>query len=52
MLAVDLPWTAIVFLLYQFVLKYDTNSPTDTFEYGTGAVTYLVLCNLSPLLKR
>ena len=52
MLAVELPWTAIVFLLYQFVFKYDANVPIDTFEYGTGAVTYLVLCNLSPLLKR
>jgi len=52
MVAVQLPWTAILFLLYQFVLKYDANSPIDTFEYGMGAVTYLVLCSLSPFVKR
>uniref|UniRef100_A0A6C0JZ64 Uncharacterized protein n=1 Tax=viral metagenome TaxID=1070528 RepID=A0A6C0JZ64_9ZZZZ len=52
MLAVELPWTALLFLLYQFILKYDANSPIDTFEYLMGAVTYLVLCSLTPLLKR
>jgi hypothetical protein len=52
MVAVELPWTAILFLLYQFVLKYDANSPIDTFEYLMGAITYLVLCSLSPFVKR
>ena len=54
MLAVELPWTLVPFLIYQFILKYDHNSPIDTFEYVAGAITYGVLCSLatSPLLKR
>ena len=52
MLAVQLPWTAVLFLLYQFVLKYDGNSPIDTFEYLAGAITYVALLYLAPLLKR
>jgi hypothetical protein len=54
MLAVELPWTIVPFLIYQFILKYDKNSPIDTFEYLMGAVPYWALRSLatSSLLKR
>jgi len=54
MLAVELPWTIVPFLIYQFILKYDHNSPIDTFEYLMGAISYWALCSLatSSLLKR
>ena len=50
MLAVKVPWTIIPFLIYQFILKYDYNSPIDTFEYGMGAVVYLVLSYIARAL--
>ena len=49
MLSVSFPITIPFFLLYQFVLKYDSNSWIDTLEYGIGAVVYLAVVYIAGL---
>ena len=43
MLSVYMPIIVPIFILYQFVLKYDENSFIDTFEYVMGATTYTTI---------
>lgn len=49
MLSVPIPFIIPFFLLYQFVLKYDSNSWIDTLEYGIGAVVYLAVVYIAGL---
>ena len=49
MLSIPIPLIIPFFLLYQFVLKYDSNSWIDTLEYGIGAVVYLAVVYIAGL---
>ena len=51
LIAVPIPIVIPIFLLYQFVLKYDENSIIDTLEFAVGYCAYMASINLKVFQK-
>lgn len=49
MMAVVIPLTIPIFLIYQFILYYDDNSIIDTLEYFLGSVSYFIINYISQI---